>query len=116
MSMDTPKTREELVEDLRSVLQDAGEESATVQYLLKPENLARISDDNLKEIIDRYAAHALERENTKSGIDGFDEKAKSIAEEEGVRFRDEAAGELDAYFARLEKKDEEEGGDASSNL
>ena len=120
MSMDISKTRGELIEDFRVVLEEANEEPAMVQYLLNPENLAKMSDNDLMGFIDRYAGYVSEKRKFDSDVADYDKQTrlavdKTLAEAQGKidalmsDYVDRASAIINAYLSDLQqiKLDEE---------
>ena len=51
-----PKTRDELIEDLRYAMIDSGEDPNSVARMLSPENLKKLSDEEIIKFSEKYTS------------------------------------------------------------
>lgn len=87
-----PKTREELIDDLQAAIEESGQDPSVSRYMMRPDNIAKLSNDEIKAYTDSLLTNAKQTKDLhndvsdqKAGEEYYSDKAKMFKElEDGM--------------------------------
>jgi hypothetical protein len=100
---DMTKTRQQLLEDLRTAMVNAGVRQASMDYFLDEQQTRNLTDQEIQDSIDRYKKLAKKKESVDKKIKAFPDEVQAIADRIMAKY------ELSAkeILADVRKKEEE---------
>ena len=103
--MDSQNSREELINDFRESLLEAGETVEAIEIFLKPEHLAKLSDDQLKAFIDEYSGYSLRKKNLVKDMESYCDGTLPAVREASERLCAKIEADVREMRARLLEDD-----------
>ncbi len=99
-----PKEREELLSELRTALEGANTDPRTVDYMLQKENTDKLSDEELRDQIDRYQHLAERTADAANKVADFSRRTDEIAERIHADFEANVKKDMEEIIAARKKR------------